>query len=202
MLRFLGSFCLSLALFGCVDPGPDHPGARGLSMLGDDMGADRGPDLPDADAGPMRDATPIDDESQFIVLNDITTGLGIGAGYGSDLDAVTFECPDGRRGAGVHAEGVQTGAATEFPVSPAVGPPDGPCDPILDCAAHIGPGGWLAVQVQSGDLTGCTVRMYEVADGGDDRFEAYLCATAELNAGCAGPLFTGSDGEVAEGIVQ
>lgn len=203
MTRTLGFITIIIGLSGCIDPGPDHPGARGLSMVGDDMGdVDRGMNPPDRDAGLEGDAAPVDGDSQFIVLNDTTTGLGVGATFGSDLDAVTFECPDGRRGSGVYAEGVQTGSAIEFPVEPATGPPDGPCDPLFECAAHVGPGGWLAVQVQSGDLTGCTVRMHEVADGGDDRFEAWLCPTAALNASCDGPVFTGSDGEIAEGIVR
>ncbi|MGK0362906.1 MAG: hypothetical protein ACI9U2_005228, partial [Bradymonadia bacterium] len=99
MIRSLGFFIVTVALVGCVDPGPDHPGALGLSMIGDDMGdVDLGPDPPDRGAGLQGDAAPVDDDSQFIVLNDTTTGLGVGATFGSDLDAVTFECPDGRSG--------------------------------------------------------------------------------------------------------
>lgn len=200
MIRYLCFVISIVGMAGC-EPEPDQQGVRGLSMMDTDMGeVDRGPD-PD-DAGPQSDAAPVDDESQFIVLNDTTMGLGLGAEFGSDLDAVMFECPDGRRGFGVHAEGVQIGAAAELAVEAATGAPDGPCDPLRDCAAHVSAGGWLAVQLQSGDLTGCTVRMYELADGGDDRFEAWLCATPTLNGSCDGPLFTGSDGQVAEGIVR
>jgi hypothetical protein len=203
MRRF--SFALLVCLFAsaCVDPGPDHPAARGQLGTPDDE-SDAATDA-ETDAGPAEDAgmqpEPGDGMAQFIVLNDTTTGVGVGATFGSDLDAATWTCPDGRSGAGVAVTGLQRGSAVEFPLEGAVGAPDGPCEPLSECAAHSGPGGWLAVEVRSGDLSGCTVALHELADGGEDEFELWLCPVAALDTRCVGPLAAGQDGEVVMGEV-
>lgn len=163
----------------------------------DDGGAqDAAPDGALVDAGP-----PPEGAAWFIVLNDTTTGFGVGVSFGSDLDAATWQCPDGRSGAGIAASGQPSGAAAESPLDGAIGAPDGPCSPLVDCAAHVGAGGWLAVEVRSTDLSGCTVSLHELADGGDDQFELWLCSDAALTADCVGPLAAGRDGEIVTGEV-
>lgn len=200
LLRGLAVSSLFFAVStGCVEEGPDHPGIRGLSQPADAAQTPDAGDAGAADRGTIDAARP-DGESRFIVLNDTTMGLGVGLYFGSDLDAVTFECSNGRQGAGIAVSGTRQGNALELPVQGAIGVADGPCDPLEECAATTGAGGWLAVEL-IGLSSGCTVTVHEVADGGEDRFEVWLCETDTLNGDCAGPLVTGVDGEAVEGVV-
>lgn len=135
------------------------------------------------------------------MVNDLTFDVGLGDYFGTDVDAVTFECPGGRAGAGIAVSGQQQGNAVGLPIDGAIGVPDAPCEPLDVCAATTGSGGWLAIELPVDPLSGCTVTVHEVADGAQDVFEVWHCLTEELNAGCNGPLARGADGESVSWVI-
>ena len=116
----------------------------------------------------------------------------------SRLDPVVDIRPEGDAGRAL--EIYKNWAATAS-ADTAIGAPDGLCDPIEACAAPLGGGGSLLVRVASGDLAGCTVTVHEVADRATERFEVWTCPRPVLDATCAGPWFSGGDGEAASGEV-
>ncbi|MEZ4468564.1 MAG: hypothetical protein R3F43_30040 [bacterium] len=63
----------------------------------------------------------------------------------------------------------------------------------------LGAAGFLLVRVASGSLAGRTVTVHEVADRPAERFEVWTCPGPVLDGQCAGPWFSGGDGEVASG---
>ena len=154
------------------------------------------------DDGLAADATPGGGgPGQWLALIDTTEGVGVGATFGADIDAVGFDC-GGRTGFAVEANGEgRAGTAANAPTGPALGAPDGPCEPSTTCAVSIGGGGSLLVRLDVADLAGCTVSVHELAGGSRDHFEVWTCPGPAVNNTCSGPWFSGSDGEVARGEV-
>lgn len=191
-----------VALAGCIAEEPNHPGGGMLSQRADaapddDGGAtDAAPDLAAPDPEPQPEGA-----SEWIMVNDLSMGLGVGLYFGTDIDAVTYDCPGDRSGAGVAVSGVRQGNALEVPIEGAIGAPDCPADPADPgvCSTTTGPGGWIAIEMRAGSLSGCTIRAIEVADDPDDRFELWHCLTDQLNGTCYGPFVSGQDGETVEG---
>ncbi|MEZ4471540.1 MAG: hypothetical protein R3F60_12210 [bacterium] len=194
-----------LALLACLPACDDADPAGPASLLGGDGGV-----LPaDAAAGggadqarPAPDAATPAGADRWIGIVDVTEGVGIAGYFGTDVDAVSFQCPDGRGGVGVGIDDDQRlPPGDRYPAEGAIGPADGPCDPIETCAAPLGAAGSLLVRVASGSLAGCTVTVHEVADRPAERFEVWTCPGPVLDGQCAGPWFSGGDGEVASGEV-
>lgn len=180
---------LCCALAGCEaadDAGPRASAATDAVALADGESPDAGP--------PLGGAT-------WVVVSDVFEGLALGEFVGVEVDAVTFDCPDGRAGAAVAADGRRTDAASAFPVEPALGEPDGPCDPVTDCAAPLGVHGWLSFRLDLAAPAGCTITVHEQADREEERFEVYLCPSPAFDATCDGPVFRGGDGEAASAVI-
>lgn len=149
---------------------------------------------PPLDGGPSDMAPPPAGEARWVAIIDATQGLAIGRAFGTDVDAVAFECPDGRSG---FAAGL---AEEDADATQALGAPDGPCEAVEACAVSLGANGTLLVRLDSGDLAGCTVTVHEQEDDAADRFDVWTCADASLD-GCAGPWFGGGDGGAA-GVIR
>ena len=155
---------------------------------------------PPVDAGrPSQDrgTSPGDPEGPhaWVVVIDVTTGLLARPTSGADVDAVGWDCGEGPTW-GADAIGAARDPEADFgSVAGALGPPDFPCESLVDCTTSL-IGGRLSVRTQQGDLRGCTVEIFEAADEAEDAFEVYLCPRFDARVGDCGPLLgQGHDGE-------
>lgn len=184
---------LLIALPGC-DSTPNEVDAGAEGGSGGAGGAEDAPDmfsLPPVGGGDAEVAAPL----KFVVIRDLTEGVGFNEWYGADVDAMIWTCPDGSSGYAVAANALQTNGTDQFPLELALGAPDGPCTPPSGCATPVGPAGWIALDPGVEDLAGCSVEIREIADGSQERYSVMACPTDELTLDCEGPLAEGVDGE-------
>ena len=160
-----------------------------------------------ADAAPPWDAfiwadtgTPvIGPPYQWVIVHDDThSEVGMSEYFGTDVDGLSWTCPDGTSGSGVEVVAKLQGGATERSADAALGAPDGPCANDLGaCAVTLGPLGWVALKADARTLDGCEIQIHEQADMAVERFVVYVCTAPELAVDACGrqPIASGTDGQ-------
>ena len=173
-----------------LDLGPD----RSASPTSTDRGGASLPTLDRASPPPAGDVV-----QSYIILRDTTEGFAIDELFGSEIDAVSWRCPDDR-GSGYAISIVdeeRPSSASGFSLDPILGPPDGPCpDDLTRCGGFLGLEGLVVVGVAAADLRGCEILVHELADNRDESYIIIPCSTPDR---CNVVWENGSDGTASGG---
>ena len=162
-------------------------------------------DAQSADAGPSEEQGEIFcgsadlEPHDWILIEDATQGIGMGATFGCDIDAIEYSCPDGQKGSALSIQGHAGQNVTQSNFSKSCGSKSESCNTASECAALLGVSGSLLASFDR-NLQGCQITVFEQGDMESESCRVSHCSDPEHLTRCQW-LFNINDGQTGQGTV-